>query len=101
MSTKLTLLPATTAVHYSRDERIKIKRLAAALQLALNIHPGSCLVMVLGHGGEANNLEALETWVMRNLEAQALPPGRASLQPLLSQLEAYLTNWNDEVGTGS
>tara|TARA_R100000322_G_scaffold170480_1_gene146498 strand:- start:2967 stop:3128 length:162 start_codon:yes stop_codon:yes gene_type:complete len=49
--------------------------------------------MVLGHGGEKNNLEALETWVQRSLEAQALPPNRASLQPLLAQLETYLTHW--------
>lgn len=93
MSTKLALLPPTAPAQYSRLERTKIRRLAAALRLALNVHPGSDLVMVLGHGGEKNNLEALETWVMRSLEAHDLLPNRAALQPLLHKLEAYLTSW--------
>lgn len=93
MSTELALMPSTAPAQYSRLECTKVRRLAGALRLALNIHPGSDLVMVLGHGGEKNNLEALETWVMRSLETHGLLPNRAALQPLLRKLEAYLTSW--------
>ena len=93
MSTKLSLVPSAAPAQHSHHDRCKVRKLAETLRITLNIPPGQGLVMVLGHGGERNNLEALETWVALNLRAQGLHPNRTALQPLISALEAYLTDW--------
>lgn len=70
--------------------RQEVRKLASALVIALNIAPGTALVLALGNGSEDSNFEAIETWVRVTLAREQLPPGRLALQVLLPALEARL-----------
>jgi hypothetical protein len=70
--------------------RHEVRKLAAALVLALNVAPGKALVMSLGEGHEATNFEAVESWVAEALVREQLPPGQVALGTLLPALEARL-----------
>jgi len=73
----------------------KVRKLANALGMALNLRPGNGLVMFLGHGGERDNYQALETWVSHVLEQACLLPTREALPVLMMRLESQLTEWED------
>jgi|GEM_PF-6905405 len=66
------------------------RKLASALVTALNIRPGTALILPLGNGSEASNFEAIESWVHAALIREQLPPGRLALQTLLPALESRL-----------
>lgn len=70
--------------------RNDVKKLASALVIALNIVPGKTLILSLGQGHEASNVEAVESWVKATLAREQLSPGRFALQTLLPALEARL-----------
>lgn len=70
--------------------REDVRKLAAALVMALNIAPGKALILSLGQGHEASNFEAVESWVRAALSHEQLQPGRFALQILLPALESRL-----------
>ena len=70
--------------------RQDVRKLSSALVISLNIAPGKALVLSLGHGQEASNYEAVESWVWAMLAREQLPAGRQALQILLPALESRL-----------
>tara|TARA_R110001583_G_scaffold149382_5_gene301493 strand:- start:427 stop:741 length:315 start_codon:yes stop_codon:yes gene_type:complete len=71
-------------------KREEVRKLAAALVIALNIAPGKALILSLGQGHEASNFEAVESWVRTALAREQLQPGRFALQTLLPALDSRL-----------
>lgn len=69
------------------------RRLARAMQAALQIPEGDALVFVIGHGTESSNLSALETWVRETLPQFEEECSRAALPHLLERLERTLNQW--------
>lgn len=80
----LTFVPLTNLLP---RERRMIRNVASALNAAFQIPEGRGLVLHLGLGGERSNLEALETWVCRQMLAHRMLPGEESLAWFVRQLE--------------
>lgn len=80
----------------ANDDR-HVRNLAAALSSALNITPGTQLIMSLGAGDERSNLQALETWVRIELTSLGSMTSQQQLGELLSRLERRLVD-HTEVG---
>ena len=95
MKPTLSILSMPLASYYTPDARRKVHKLAGALCVALNIPPGDQLVMLLGHGGEPSNLEAVKTWVSETLIEQNMLPTRLAIPVLLDMLEDELATWQD------
>lgn len=95
MKSMLSVVPMPLACYYTPDACRKIHKLAGALCVALNIPDGDHLVMLLGHGGEPSNLEAVKTWVTETLIEGNLLPTRQAIPVLLNMLEHELTVWQD------
>lgn len=70
-----------------------IRKLSAALSLALQIQSGRHLIYCLGSGKEASNQEALESWVRSQLFEHGLNPTRQALAFLMVELEKSLKRW--------
>lgn len=69
------------------------RRLASAMQVALQIPEGEALVFLIGDGSEPSNLAALETWVRETLPQLEDVCGRAALPYLIERLELTLNQW--------
>lgn len=69
------------------------RRLASAMQAALQIPEGDALVFLIGQGTESSNLAALETWVRETLPQFEEECGCAVLPYLLERLERTLNQW--------
>jgi hypothetical protein len=69
------------------------RRLACAMQVALQIPEGDALVFLIGQGSENSNLSALETWIREMLPQLEEECGKAVLPFLLSQLESTIEQW--------
>ncbi|MYL23459.1 hypothetical protein GLV89_06615 [Halomonas alkaliantarctica] len=72
------------------------RRLAESLAVATHLANGSALVMWLGDGHEANNFEALVTWVGSTLKQLKLDADRYAIPLLLAELERTLWAWEDQ-----
>ena len=70
------------------------RRLAQAIQHAMQIPHGDGLVFLIGKGNESNNLEALETWVRETLCTLEEECGVAMLPFLLDRLEQTMNQWS-------
>lgn len=70
------------------------RRLAKAMQLALQIPDGDGLVFLIGKGNEQSNLEALETWIKETLCTLEDECGVAMLPFLLDRLEQTMDQWS-------
>jgi len=57
------LAQITMGLHRQRTQNQQIRRIVASLMDVLNIPDGDHLIGVFGDGYEADNREALETWV--------------------------------------
>ena len=57
----------TQSHFYHRALRRQASRLAASLQLLMQIPSGVALVAILGQGDEYSNVDALTSWVARQL----------------------------------
>lgn len=84
----LTFVPLTNLL--PRERRL-IRNMASALNAAFQISQGQGLVFHLGLGGEHCNLDALETWVCRQMLAHRVLPKEESLAWFVSQLEHDLS----------
>lgn len=80
----LTFVPLTNLLP---RERRMIRNMAGALNTAFQVPEGRGLVLHLGLGGERSNLEALETWVCRQMLAHRVLPGEESIAWFVRQLE--------------
>ncbi|MAG65297.1 MAG: hypothetical protein CMK74_05415 [Pseudomonadales bacterium] len=69
------------------------RRLASAMQAALQIPEGDALVFLIGRGTESSNLAALETWVSETLPQLEEECGLAALPHLTDRLERTLDHW--------
>lgn len=69
------------------------RRLASAMQVALQIPEGDALVCLIGQGTEPSNLAALETWVRATLPQLEEECGHAALPYLMDRLERTLDQW--------
>lgn len=69
------------------------RRLASAMQVALQIPEGDALVFLIGQGTESSNLAALETWVRETLPQLEEECVRAALPYLMDKLERTLEQW--------
>lgn len=85
----LTFVPLTNLL--PRERRL-IHTMASALGVAFQVPEGRGLVLHLGLGGERSNLEALETWVCRQMLAHRVLPGTESLAWFVGQLEYDLSS---------
>jgi hypothetical protein len=70
------------------------RRLAKAMQYAMQIPEGDALVFLIGKGNEHSNLEALETWVRETLCTLEDECGVAMLPFLLDRLEQIMSQWS-------
>ena len=70
------------------------RRLAKAMQHAMQIPEGDALVFLIGKGNEHSNLEALETWVRETLCTLEDECGVAMLPFLLDRLEQTMNQWS-------
>lgn len=70
------------------------RRLAKAMQHAMQIPEGDALVFLIGKGDERSNLEALETWVRETLCTLEDDCGLAMLPFLLDRLELTMNQWS-------
>ena len=70
------------------------RRLAQAIQHAMQIPHGDGLVFLIGKGNEHSNLEALETWVKETLCTLDEEYGVAMLPFLLDRLEQTMNQWS-------
>lgn len=70
------------------------RRLAKAMQHAMQIPDGDGLVFLIGKGNELSNLEALETWVNETLSMLEDECGVVMLPLLLDRLEQTLSHWS-------
>ncbi len=73
--------------HYSPRE---IRRLAICLKGVCRIPDGSHLVLLLGNGFEHDNLEAIETWVTKQLPLVDSSTPKIQLEHLSQQLRKHL-----------
>ena len=85
----MTFIPVTNLIP---RERRMIRNMASALNAAFQITPGQELVIFLGLGGERSNLEALETWVCRQMLTHRILPSLDSLGWFVGQLETMLNS---------
>lgn len=69
------------------------RRLACAMQIALQIPEGDAFVFLIGRGHEPSNLAALETWVKETLPQLEEECGRAVLPYLMDRLEQAMNQW--------
>ncbi|SDM97470.1 hypothetical protein [Vreelandella arcis] len=79
-----------------KNRRRVERRLAESLAAATNLAKGDALVMWLGTGHEATNLEALATWVSNTLKQLNLDANRQAIPHLLAELERTLWAWEDQ-----
>lgn len=70
------------------------RRLAKAMQYAMQIPDGDTLVFVIGKGNEQSNLEALETFVEETMLALEDECSVVMLPLLLDRLEQTLNHWS-------
>ena len=70
------------------------RRLANAMQFALQIPEGDDLVFLIGKGNECSNLAALETWVEETLFTLEDECSVAMLPFLLDRLEQTMNQWS-------
>lgn len=69
------------------------RRLASAMQVALQIPEGNALVFLIGRGHEHSNLAALETWVKETLPQLEEECGVAVLPYLVGRLQQAMDQW--------
>lgn len=69
------------------------RRLARAMQVALQIPEGDALVFLIGRGHEHSNLAALETWVKETLPQLEEECGVAVLPHLVGRLQQAMDQW--------
>ncbi len=81
-------------VHMPNPTRNTYRRLAKAMQHAMQIPEGDALVFLIGKGNEHSNLEALETWVKETLCTLEDEFGVAMLPFLLDRLELTMNQWS-------
>ena len=67
-----------------------IRRYAGTLMLTFNIPFSDNMVIILGHGNEKDNFEAMETWVESNLIHEEFEATIQTLQQLTNRLHTYL-----------
>ncbi len=70
------------------------RRLAKAMQHAMQISDGDELVFLIGKGSECSNLEALETFVKETILTLEDECGVIVLPLLLDRLEQTLSHWS-------
>lgn len=70
------------------------RRLAKALQHAMQIPEGDALVFLIGNGNEHSNLEAIETFVKETVLTLEDEYGVIMLPLLLDRLEQTLNHWS-------
>lgn len=70
------------------------RRLAKAMQYAMQIPDGDTLVFLIGKGNEQSNLEALETFVEETMLALEDECSVVMLPLLLDRLEQTLNHWS-------
>ncbi len=70
------------------------RRLAKAMQHAMQIPEGDALVFLIGKGSEHNNLEALETFVKETFSTLEDECGVLMLPLLMDRLEQTLNHWS-------
>jgi hypothetical protein len=85
----LTLVPATA---YRLPEDM-LGRLTASLCIAFNIRSGNELILVIGDGHEADNVDAVKSWVKRKLIDLDEPSARDMLKHLVRRLGEELEDW--------
>lgn len=70
------------------------RRLAKAMQHAMQIPEGDALVFLIGNGSEHSNLEAIETFVKETFLMLEDEYGVIMLPLLLDRLEQTLNHWS-------
>ena len=70
------------------------RRLAQAIQHAMQISDGDALVFLIGNGNERSNLEALETFVKETVLTFEEEWGVIMLPLLIDRLEQTLNHWS-------
>jgi hypothetical protein len=85
----LTLVPAKA---YRLPEDM-LGRLTASLCLAFNIRSGKELILVIGEGHEADNVDAVKSWVKRKLIDLDEPSACDMLKHLVRRLGEELEDW--------
>lgn len=70
------------------------RRLAKAMQYAMQIPEGDALVFLIGNGNEHSNLEAIETFVKETVLTLEDEYGVIMLPLLLDRLEQTLNHWS-------
>ncbi len=70
------------------------RRLAQAIQHAMQISDGDALVFLIGKGNERSNLEALETFVKETVLTLEDECGVIMLPILIDRLEQTLNHWS-------
>ena len=70
------------------------RRLAKAMQHAMQIPEGDALVFLIGNGNEHSNLEAIETFVKETVLTLEDDYGVIILPLLLDRLEQTLNHWS-------
>jgi len=70
------------------------RRLAKAMQHAMQIPEGDALVFLIGNGNEHSNLEAIETFVKETVLMLEDEYGVIMLPLLLDRLEQTLNHWS-------
>ena len=88
----MTFIPVTNLI--PRERRL-VRNMASALNAEFQIPPGHGLVVHLGLGGERSNLEALETWVCRQMLTHRILPSQDSLGWFVRELESTLNSIED------
>ncbi len=87
----ISTLPMNTAVAHTSEKMIR--RLASALCCAYNIPQGDQFVMFIGHGEEANNHHAVESWVESTLSDLDESTAKAILPHLVERFGQELQQW--------
>lgn len=70
------------------------RRLAKAMQHAMQIPEGDALVFLIGNGNEHSNLEAIETFVKETVLTLEDECGVIMLPLLIDRLEQTLNHWS-------
>ena len=70
------------------------RRLAKAMQHAMQIPEGDALVFLIGNGNEHSNLEAIETFIKETVLTLEDEYGVIMLPLLLDRLEQTLNHWS-------
>lgn len=68
----------------------RVAKIAASLNISLQIQPGKALIMILGNGDEETNREALITWTRATLAREGIPASREALGTLIPLLKQEL-----------